>query len=34
MTGITKAWMSSFPGQLERRLLKLITEYTVFSFYG
>jgi hypothetical protein len=34
MTGITKAWVSSFPGQLERRLLKLITEYTVFSFYG
>jgi flavorubredoxin len=34
MTGITKAWVSSFPGQLERILLKLITEYTVFSFYG
>jgi hypothetical protein len=33
-TGITKAWLSSFPGQLERKLLKLITEYTVFSFYG
>jgi hypothetical protein len=33
-TGITKAWVSSFPGQLERKLLKLITEYTVFSFYG
>jgi hypothetical protein len=32
--GITKAWLSSFPGQLERRLLRLITDYTIFSFYG
>jgi hypothetical protein len=33
-TGITRAWIASFPGQLEKRLLRLCTEYTVFSFYG
>jgi hypothetical protein len=32
--GITRAWMSSFPGQLEKRLLRLVTDYTIFSFYG
>ena len=32
--GITRAWMSSFCGQLEKRLLRLVTDYTIFSFYG
>ena len=33
-TSISHAWRASLPGQLERRLLRLISDYTVFSFYG
>ena len=32
--GITRAWLASLPGQLEKRLFRLIYEYTIFSFYG
>jgi hypothetical protein len=31
---ISQAWTASLPGQLEKRLLRLMTDYTVFSFYG
>lgn len=31
---ISQAWKASVPGQLERRLLRLVSDYTVFSFYG
>jgi hypothetical protein len=31
---ISNAWRVSLPGQMERRLLRLISDYTVFSFYG
>jgi len=31
---ISQAWKASLPGQLERRLLRLVSDYTVFSFYG
>ena len=34
LPGIIKAWKASFPGQLERKLHKLVSEYTIFSFYG
>lgn len=33
-TSISSAWRASLPGQLEKRLLKLVSDYTVFSFYG
>jgi len=33
-TSISGAWRASLPGQLEKRLLKLVSDYTVFSFYG
>ncbi len=31
---ITKAWYQSLPGQLEKRLRRLVVDYNVFSFYG
>ena len=31
---ISQAWKASLPGQLERRLLRLVSDYTIFSFYG
>ena len=31
---ITQAWMGSLMGQLEKKILRLIYEYTIFSFYG
>lgn len=31
---ITRAWYQTLVGQLEKKLLKLITDYNVFSFYG
>ena len=33
-TCISQSWRASLPGQLERRLLRLISDYTIFSFYG
>jgi hypothetical protein len=31
---ITRAWYQTLVGQLEKKLLKLITDYNIFSFYG
>jgi hypothetical protein len=31
---ISQAWRVSLPGQMEKRILRLISDYTVFSFYG
>ena len=31
---ISQAWKASLPGQLEMRLLRLVSDYTIFSFYG
>jgi hypothetical protein len=31
---ITRAWYQSLPGQLEKKLMKLVIDYNVFSFYG
>jgi hypothetical protein len=33
-TGITRAWYQSLAGQLEKKLMKLIYAYNIFSFYG
>ena len=33
-TSINQAWKASIPGQLERRLLRLVSDYNIFSFYG
>jgi hypothetical protein len=31
---ITRSWYQSLMGQLEKKLMKLITDYNIFSFYG
>jgi hypothetical protein len=29
-----RAWPHTLPGQLEKKLKKLIADYSIFSFYG
>jgi hypothetical protein len=31
---ITRSWYQSLPGQLEKKLMRLVLDYNVFSFYG
>jgi hypothetical protein len=31
---ITRSWYQSLPGQLEKKLMRLVIDYNIFSFYG